>query len=368
MTRLDVLLVLPSLARGGAERVVVNHAQGLHAAMDRVRIVLTDGSSDSAADAVASLRPDLANDVPVTALGWARVRSAIPALVRTIRADPPDVVMATHTHVNLALCAVRPLLPRSVRLVLREPLHVPDEFGGRSTRWRRLAQRILYPRADLVIATSEAMQQDLRRLLRTDVTLLPNPVRVTEIRASALGQPVARTAGGRRFVSVGRLHQQKALPELVAAFAAAAGPEDELHLIGAGPARDEVLAAAAHHGVRDRVQLLGVVPRPWADVAAADVFLLGSRAEGMPNAVLEALAVGTPVIAPDDLEVLMDLRDAAPEGALRLVPRDALADAISAVPDSRGRKSGELRPSLLPERYDAATATGGLRALLVGLV
>ena len=362
MRPIDVLVVLPSLAQGGAERVAVNHLDALHRAGERVRLVLTDGTG------VEPLRSVLDPAIPVTAIGRPRVRDALRPLVGLVRRDPADVILATHTHVNLALCAARTFLPRSTRLVLREPTHAPHVLDGRSTRSRRLAQRALYRRADLVLATSTVMEQDLRRLVGDRVAITPNPVDVAAIRATVTTSHVTRAVTGRRFVTVGRLDSQKSLPDLVRAFAEGTAEDDELVLIGDGPMRDDVLTLAGELGIADRVRLAGHLAEPWSEVASADGFLLASRAEGMPNAVLESLAVGTPVIATDELSVLEDVRSEAADGAVTLVPRDRLAEAIGEVRRSDEHDGSAPLASLLPDRFDAPVATAALRDRLRRLV
>jgi glycosyltransferase involved in cell wall biosynthesis len=357
MRVLDVLLVLPSLERGGAERVAVNLMNGLVEDGARVSAVLVTDTGP--------LVHDLRGSVELIVLGHRRVRQALPRIVRLIRRRSPDVILATHTHVNLALCAARPLLPRRTRLVVREPTHALLDLDGRSNRSHRLAQWALYRRADLVLATSFPMRDDLRRLAGDRVALLANPVRVDEIRSSASQSRVERPMKGRRFVTVGRLDPQKSLPDLVAAFAAGSRTDDELVLVGDGPLRDRLVALARASGVADRIRLTGDLAAPWGEVAVADTFLLASRAEGMPNAVLESLAVGTPVIATDELRVLEELRSEAPPGAVTLVPRSALADFIRDYEPPQVRTP--LRESLLPKRFEATTVTRDLRRMLLGL-
>jgi len=355
---LDIVFVLPSLEPGGAERVSINLANALRSSGHRPRVMLTDRPG--------ALVGQLAAAIPVSASGQLRARSALLEVIRGIRRDQPDVVVSTHTHVNLALCAARSFFPPRTHLVIREPTHAPRTLDGRSTRLRRVAQRLLYRRANLILATSQPMHDDLRRLTGATVELLHNPVDVAGIRASAAAaeRPAAAASAGRRIVSVGRLSTQKSLPDLVRAFAAGSGPTDRLVLLGDGPLRDEVLGLARELGIAGRVQLLGFLEQPWAEIAAADALVLASREEGMPNVVLEALAVGTPVIATDDLEVLQQLASAAPPGAVRLVPREQLADAIrmaAAMPPA-------VRDCLLPDAHIAETAAGRIIALLDGLL
>ncbi len=360
MRSLDVLFILPSLDRGGAERVTVNLANAAHRAGDRPRILLTDR--------VGPLAEQLDASIPVTRLGHRRVRSALLGIVRQVRQQPPDVVVSTHTHVNLALCAARSLLPARTGLVLREPIHAPRVLMGRSTRGRRVAQRVLYGRADLVLATSVPMLDDLRRLTGARVELLHNPVDVDGLRddaARAAAVPGGAAPSGRHLISVSRLTVQKALPELLRAFASGGRPSDRLTLVGEGPLREELGALARALGVEDRVELAGSLDRPWEEVALADALVLASRDEGMPNAVLEALAVGTPVIASEELEVLRDLQRTAPEGALRLVPPELLADALRSLVARPEPRATRPTATLLPGEYTAEAVGERFRALLL---
>jgi len=343
---LDVCFVLPSLAVGGAERVVVNLANGLLAAGHAPRLLLTDRDGP--------LSAGLAAGVPVRSFDRSRVRSALPRLLRELRRRPPDVLVSTHTHVNLLLCAVRPLLPRSMSLVLREPIHAAILFADApsSTRQR---QRQLYSRADLVITTSSAMQQDLDALIGRPTMLLPNAVDVEEIRRIATlglaGDAPSYRSHARNFVAVGRLTAQKAYPDLFAAFARIADPDDRLTVFGEGPLTADLMGLIDELKVGGKIHLAGIDPMVWTHVARADAFVLASTHEGMPNAALEALALGTPVLATTELDVLEDLRAAAPAIAVTLVARADLATAMAAVPSGSTAGTPLPRPSLLPPSF-----------------
>lgn len=113
---------------------------------------------------------------------------------------------------------------------------------------------------------------------------------------SLLGLP----RSGPMFVNVGRLHPEKAQHLLVDAFAVvkAALPDAVLVVAGpSGPSESAVRAAITRHGLADSVHLLGFRADARSLMAAADVFAFSSLSEGSPGAVLEAMAVGTPVVA-----------------------------------------------------------------------
>lgn len=355
--RLEVLFVVPSLEAGGAERVVVNLANGLAGRDVTVRVVATG--------MLGALAEQLAPAVAAMELGAERVRGALPTLLRHVRRQPPDVLLSTHTHVNLALCALRPLLPRPVRLVVREPTHAPVEHEGRSTRRTRRAQRSLYPRADAILASSSELAADLLALTGGRVVRLDNPVDVASIRGTVeRTTPAPRPASGRSLVCIGRLTRQKAMDELIEAFAVGSGPEDRLEIIGEGPERAPLEELVSARGLSDRVLLPGRRTDHWRRLADADAFVLASTTEGMPNAVLEALALGTPVVVTTDLTVLDELRAEVGEGALTAVARDRLAEAIAAIP----RRPGPFpAPATLPARFSAPAVVGALHGILAAV-
>jgi len=355
--RMRVLIVLPSLAPGGAERVTVNLANGLLAAGASPSVLLTDRSGP--------LEARLNREVGLSELGKLHVRTALPGVISAIRRQRPDVVLSTHTHVNLALCAARSVLPRSTRLVIRIPMHAPETLEGRSTTWSRRAQRLLYRAADLVLATSPAMAADLRDLLTARVEVLENPVDEPEVRAS-VAEMLAPARKGRRFIMVGRLRRQKAVEDLISAFAKGSDPEDRLEIIGEGPERPRLEGLIQSLGMNGRVALLGTQADPWDRVARADAFVLPSHHEGMPNVVLESLCLGTPVIATDELEVLTSLSATCPSGAVTLVERSELARALGGVrPIPTG--APVPRPSLLPPIHRVDVVVRRLLELIASL-
>jgi glycosyltransferase involved in cell wall biosynthesis len=335
-----VLFVVASLEAGGAERVIVQLASATARTVATTLVVI---------DGRGPLRALVPPAVELVDLELPRVRHAVRPLIRLIRRLRPAAVVTSQTHVNIMLAALAPLLPRGTRTVVREA--ELRRRSVRSDRAVRLAHRTLYRTLDLVLATSPWMAADLALRHRGRIALLPNPVDVATLRAEAAGsiRPPSTVRPGRTFVHLGRLIPEKGAGEVLEAFAAGAAENDRLVVVGDGPERAGLAARAEALGITARVTLVGFDPRPIRHLATADALVLASRSEGMPNVVLESLAVGTPVVAVDELVTLGALAAALPAGALRLVPRRELADALREAPSLPAEAT--LRASLLPEEH-----------------
>ncbi|MCA9616127.1 MAG: glycosyltransferase family 4 protein, partial [Myxococcales bacterium] len=111
-----------------------------------------------------------------------------------------------------------------------------------------------------------------------------------------------RDDGRFRFVCVARLSPEKAHLGLLEAFEQVARerPEADLWFVGEGPERAKIEAAIAQRGLGDRVRLLGHMTERdvLAQVAEADALVVSSLMEGLPVVLMEAMAIGVPVVAP----------------------------------------------------------------------
>ena len=92
-----------------------------------------------------------------------------------------------------------------------------------------------------------------------------------------------------------------------------------LVILGEGSLKDELISEVELLGIHDRVQFLGFCNNPWQWYSGADVFLLPSRWEGMPNVVLESLACGTPVIAMSDSGGIEEIKRESKPGSVTVV-------------------------------------------------
>jgi len=339
----DVAFVLPDFHGGGAQRVAVNLANGLHRRGLSILVLVFD--------AKGPLFIDLAQGIRVMNLQSSRLRNAAPRLLATIRRNTPRIVFSTFGYINVLLGTLSFLFPKQSQLWLREAnlpsLSLPHNCYPKAMR---LGYRFAYPRAQRVISTSERMRAEFRNSFAIPdevLHVLRNPIDEAAIRSRS--HPSRRHSGaGTRFIAAGRLTEQKGFDQLLQMFASIVTPESHLTILGEGPQLGALQDSAALLGITDRVSFRGYEPNPWPWYAGADAFLLPSRWEGMPNAALEALACGAPVIATPQAGAIAEVGQLTKPGAITLANTGhEFAEAMKRV---RATSVG-LRPSLLPEAF-----------------
>jgi len=309
------MLVIWSLHAGGAERVMSHLANSwaehhdvtlftldnvtpdhytVTGAVERMyyRSIGTGGvrGRSSTRDAVqrAEVRRLQAWPVVRTVVGYVKVGRILAQLRSAIKEIRPDVVISFMDSTNnQVLMSTRGL---HVPVVVSE--RVDPRFHGAS--WKtRILRRMLYPRASAVVVQTESVATWCRQFVDPErVWTIPNPVNECSQRPR-VRKPLV--------VGIGRLVPQKGFDILVEAFGMAAGGfrDWKLIILGEGSERAHLQSLTQRYGVTDRVSFPGVVDDPGKYLARAGLFVLPSRYEGFPNALLEAMACGTPSIAAD---------------------------------------------------------------------
>jgi glycosyltransferase involved in cell wall biosynthesis len=371
-----VLHVIDSLAgSGGAENRLVDEVVTMAERFDQ-RVVRLFERDDLAARVEAA-------GVPVAALGYraasaARTWGLSARSLRRFMVDwQPDVVHSALATGNLvSQLAARPLgvpvlstFNRTGDLQLQLALQ-PYQRTWKARFMRSVARRAA-GRGDVHFRALNAYTRDTNcRLLGVPLqraTVIPRGISVDRSTMVTDRVTLGLPSGAPLFVSVGRMVPEKAQHLLVDALAIARRslPDARLALVGPrGPAEPDVRAAIARHQLEDVVQLLGYRSDARSVVAAGDVFVFSSRSEGSPGAVVEAMALGTPVVA-FDIPPLVELTDGGRHG--RLVPDgsvDALGAAMVKACRSPTRESDAAAARTWAGRFDLAVIADRLGDLL----
>jgi glycosyltransferase involved in cell wall biosynthesis len=290
-----ILLLIPHLGGGGAEKVFAQLAQGLSREKYDLHLALVTQAAVPA-DAFPA-------GITIHALGATRVRYAALRLLGLVRRLRPNLILAGMFHLNFLVLLLRPLFPASTRVLVRQNGTVSASLAfDRLPGYTRLLYRLLYRRADRVICQSDAMARDLGRELgikNERISVLPNPVDVEAIRNAMQHGPSLWTGPGPRLLAVGRLSRDKGFDLLLQALAATLQkiPTADLVIAGAGPEEAALKAQCLKLALESAVRFTGYIDRPSAYFPGASAFVLSSRHEGMPNALLEAAAGGLPLVA-----------------------------------------------------------------------
>jgi len=279
-------------------------------------------------------------DVPVHDLKVRRVRQAVPRLVRLAWHLRPDVIQSSMPELNMATVLLRPFLPPGVRLLIREEVvgSVENAHSRKRPKVWNWLYRHLYPRADKVICLSDFVLEDLAQTLgvaRSKLIRIYCPLDRELITRLGNEGENPYTTQGPNILAAGRFEKRKgfdvlldAMPRVVAAVEGA-----HLTILGSrGDLRPELEAQRERLGLAEAVDLIGFQPNPFPYFRHADLFVLSSLNEGFALVAVEALIVGTPVVATDCGGLMREILHGCP--IARVVPTSnaqALADAIVSV-------------------------------------
>lgn len=294
-------LFSPSLEGGGAERVMVTLANGFAERSIRVTLLLAKCEGPFLSQVSPSVR--------VVDLNANRVRASVFGLARYLRQERPAALLSFQTHTNLIAIFARMLARVPLRLVVSERVSLTGLAShplGPTDRALRKLIGLAYRFADVVTVVSEAMVGELKKVtgLGNDrIRFVPNPVvtpEVVELASEIPEHPFATEPGPPLIMAAGRLTPQKDYPTLLRAFALLRqNMEARLLILGEGPSRPDLEAMVEQLGLTSKVDLPGFRPNPFPYMKAASLYVLCSKFEGLPGALIQAMAVGTPVVSTD---------------------------------------------------------------------
>ncbi len=294
-----IAFFIPTMDGGGAERVVINLLRGMVTRDLPLDLILVNAEGP-----YLDLIPKQVRTIDLAA---GRVIKAIVPLVRYLRTARPKVIISHLGHANVIALIAKKLAGIDTKIIVVEH----NTFSvAKSSLFRGHfippLMKWLYPQADTIVGVSQAVARDLERglSLPTDtVKTIYNPVVDRELLAkkdSHVDHPWFQDQTIPVSLAVGRLTEQKDFPTLLKAFALLRQQMTaRLMILGEGELRPELETIIKQLGLTEAVSLPGFASNPYAYMSHASAFVLSSRWEGLPTALIEAMACGCPIVSTD---------------------------------------------------------------------
>jgi glycosyltransferase involved in cell wall biosynthesis len=292
-----VLWVIKGLGPGGAERLLVSVARAADRDAVTYEVAYVLPWKDHLVGELAAM------GVPSHLLGGRR-GLADPRWLWRLRRLLRRHFDIVHVHSPAVAAAVRPLVrtmpPRSRPALVATEHNLWSSFG----RITRATNRASLGLDDLHLAVSDEVRESMTVGARARTQVVVHGVPVDELAARRTERRAQRAAFGLDdddivVTTVANMRWTKDYPTLLRAAVAvtASNPRVRFLAAGQGPLEAEVRAEAVQLGLGERFRVLGYVDDVPALLSASDVFVLASRVEGLPIALLEAMAMGLPVVA-----------------------------------------------------------------------
>jgi GalNAc-alpha-(1->4)-GalNAc-alpha-(1->3)-diNAcBac-PP-undecaprenol alpha-1,4-N-acetyl-D-galactosaminyltransferase len=314
-----ILFVIPSLKTGGAERVVSHMANYWVAQGKKVSILTFDKDYTPAYDLLPTIQlypTDIYKPSKNKLDALKNSLRRLKILRGYFRQLQPEVVISFTDDANV-LCSLAAVGKRRFRLILADRAH-PLLFNPRPI-WHFL-KKMTYRLADVLVVQTAAVAQYYRGF-NVPIAVIPNPL--------PKPQKSVESYENQRIIAVGRLVKEKNFELLIRAFARVATPNWEVHILGEGNERAHLTQLIAEKGLEKQVLLRGRSDTVLSDLTHASVYVLSSRTEGFPNALIEAMSVGLACISTDCPSGPSEIIETGQNGLL--VPNDdetALAFAL----------------------------------------
>jgi glycosyltransferase involved in cell wall biosynthesis len=295
--KMKVFFVVGDMEGWGAQRVVVNLISNINRAKFLPILVLSKKKGECLAE--------LPDDIKIYDLGRKGLRDfpkLIFRLAMILMKERPRIVYSVLFHSNILSILAKSIAPVSARIIICEQISnvIYDHVNQRSLyKW---LMKKLYPKADLLIAASEGVKRDLIENIGIHpdrIKVIYNPLDIEKIRMLANeGKGDVTDNGPPLITNIGRLDIQKGHIYLLKAFSIVKRKmAAKLMIIGGGEKMDELRTLSKELGIEKDVIFAGYQRNPFKFVARSALYVNSSIFEGFGYTVVEAIALGLPVIA-----------------------------------------------------------------------
>lgn len=332
---MKITLVISTLSSGGAERVMSIIANYWAERGHEITLITIDSENSdfySLDKRIHRIALGLKEDSPTKWSAIAKNAKRLKRLREEIKRTKPDVVISFIDRLNvLTLIATRGL---SVPIVVSE--HIDPRQLPPLGVWKPLRRLSYLWASSVVVLTAELKEVVSQFVSPKKIYVVPNPAIIDTSEPNTV---MSLKVPSPYIVAMGRLNKQKGFDLLLNAFSLCKNKNLSLVILGEGSERDNLETMIEKMGIKDRVLLPGRVLQPKDILSKAEIFVLSSRFEGFPMALVEAMSCGLPVISfncptgPSDI-----IRDGVDGLLLPAGNVEALAKAIDSLSTNENEK------------------------------
>ncbi|MFL1994904.1 glycosyltransferase [Lysinibacillus irui] len=311
MKKIKLMLLVPSLKGGGAEKVMVNLSKYLNRENFKITIVCFQMEGEYLAN--------LPLDIEVRNLNVSRVSKGYFPLIKLIKKEQPNMILSTGFESNMILLLTKRFIDKKIKLIVRES-SIPSINLQQNKYFYGLFYKFLYNTSNLIICQSEAMKLDLVKNFKVKdnlIKVIRNPVDFKEIQTLQNEEDIPDKNNfpnlhNINIMTIGRLSDEKNHRKLIEHFSEKYKNKKNYHLyiLGQGPLESELKKYVSELSLLQQIHFIGFQKNPYIWLKYANLFVLPSKYEGLPNSLLEAISCNIPVIITDHMggsKEIMDL-------------------------------------------------------------
>ena len=299
--KIKITFILPSLAAGGAERILSFVAQHLDSNKFKPTLLIIGYEKDT----IYNLQ-----NLDIIYLNKSRVLKGTFSLFKYFNSVKPDIVVSSIVHLNTLIALISICFPK-IKFVAREAnvLSVLEKHNPlKKSIFPKFLISYAYKLVDLLICQSKDMQQDMIANYGVSIdktVLINNPItNVFQHKKAARSNPNILT-----LITVARLSKEKGHHRIIEVLSKLKFPFKYI-MIGDGNEKDTILNLIEKKELTEKVEYIKFTNEVEKYLLKSDIFIQGSYSEGFPNALIESCVVGTPIVAfnaPGGLDEIIEI-------------------------------------------------------------